>query len=283
MQDGADLGWLGLERRDDRWSFTLTPTLARPDGKLFGGAGAAIVVAAAEAETGRTTLWATTQFVGSADLGETVDVRVATTAEGRRTSQVQVTATVGDRLVFVGLGSTGLPRDSTVEVQVPTMPNVPPPDQCGQWSHGHARPGAPGAPDGGHGQGGPAAETPGFFRLTQMRAADESGGAMWARVGEGRQSRAGIAFVADMVPTAVVRAAGAMGGGTSLDNSVRFGRVPDTDWVLLDMDPWMAVDGYLHGGARLWAEDGTLLGVASQTAAAMAFRQPTSSTTEHAG
>ena len=69
-----------------------------------------------------------------------------------------------------------------------------------------------------------------------------------------------------MVPSSVARAAGHMGGGTSLDNSIRFGRFADTEWVLLDFDPWFATGGYLHGGARVWAEDGTLLGFASQTA-----------------
>jgi acyl-CoA thioesterase len=57
-----------------------------------------------------------------------------------------------------------------------------------------------------------------------------------------------------------------MGAGTSLDNSMRFGRFTETDWILLDFDPWFAAGGYLHGGARVWAQDGTLLGFASQTA-----------------
>ncbi|MBV9253298.1 MAG: thioesterase family protein [Actinobacteria bacterium] len=85
------------------------------------------------------------------------------------------------------------------------------------------------------------------------------------------QSRATLSFVADMVPSAVVRAAGFMGAGTSLDNSVRFGHFVDTDWVLLDFDPWFATGGYLHGGARLWAQDGSLLGYASQTASALVW------------
>lgn len=62
---------------------------------------------------------------------------------------------------------------------------------------------------------------------------------------------------------------GHTGGGTSLDNAMRFGRFSPTDWVLLDFDPWFATGGDLRGGARVWAEDGTLLGFASQTASAM--------------
>ena len=45
---------------------------------------------------------------------------------------------------------------------------------------------------------------------------------------------------------------------------MRFGRFTETEWILLDFDPWFAAGGYLHGGARVWAQDGTLLGFASQ-------------------
>ena len=74
-----------------------------------------------------------------------------------------------------------------------------------------------------------------------------------------------------MVPSAVARAAGKMGGGTSLDNSIRYGAMTDTEWILLDMDPYFGSGGYLHGAARVWAEDGTLVAVASQTASAMVW------------
>jgi acyl-CoA thioesterase len=90
--------------------------------------------------------------------------------------------------------------------------------------------------------------------------------AVWGRMREQPHTRATISFLADMVPTSVVRAAGFMGAGTSLDNSMRFGRFTETEWILLDFDPWFAAGGYLHGGARVWAQDGTLLGFASQTA-----------------
>src|SRR5688500_19271968 len=101
MSDGLDLAWLGLERHDDaRWSFELTPSLSRPDGKLYGGTGVAVMVAITEAETGRDALWSTVQFVGSAEVGERVDCRLEVLAQGRRTSQVRLTASVGDRIVL---------------------------------------------------------------------------------------------------------------------------------------------------------------------------------------
>jgi acyl-CoA thioesterase len=104
-----------------------------------------------------------------------------------------------------------------------------------------------------------------------LHSTDPAAPALWMRMRSGVHTRATVAFLADMVPASVARAAGRTGGGTSLDNSLRFGRFNDTEWILLDMDPWFGTGGYLHGAARVWAEDGTLLGVASQTATAIVW------------
>ncbi|HVM08480.1 MAG TPA: thioesterase family protein [Acidimicrobiales bacterium] len=267
MSDGSDLAWLGLERHDaTRWSFELRSGLTRPDGKLFGGTGLAAMVAIAEAETGRDLLWSTVQFVGSAELGERIDCELEVLAGGRRTSQVRFTASVGERIVLAGVGSAGLPRDNAVDGQMPVFPDVVAPDDAPPWGR-HGAAGVDADSDG-------AAAPMGWMQHAELRQASASG-SMWARAKGGRHSRATIAFIADMVPTSVVRAIGLVGGGTSLDNSVRYGRLVDTEWVLLDMDPWLASGGYLHGGARIWSRDGVLLGVASQTAAAMAWPPPT--------
>jgi acyl-CoA thioesterase-2 len=210
-----------------------------------------------EAETARDALWATVQFAGSADMGERIDCHVEVLAQGKRTSQVRVTATVGDRVVLAAIGATGASREGPIEIQVPVMPNVPAPAECEDWTSTRRW----------HSDDG---EVTSWLQIAEMRHAAD-GGAIWARMRSGLQTRATAAFLADMVPSAVVRAAGKMGGGTSLDNSMRFGRMTPTEWILLDMDPWFGTGGYLHGGARVWAEDGTLLGVASQTASAMVW------------
>src|SRR4051812_32694160 len=123
--------WLGLEQlAPGRWAFELTQPLSRFDAKLYGGTGLAAVTAAIEAETGRDARWVTVQFVSSADLGDRIDCHVEVLANGRRTSQVRVTGTVGDRPVFAALGATGLSRAGGLEVQVATMPVVAPPEDC---------------------------------------------------------------------------------------------------------------------------------------------------------
>jgi acyl-CoA thioesterase len=259
MSDNRDMEWLGLERQGPgRWSFELTNDLTRHDGKLFGGTGIAVMVATMEADTERDALWTTVQYAGSADLGERIDCAVDVLATGRRTSQVRMTATVGNRVVLSALGATGEPRTGPIEAQMPSMPDVPPPDDCSAWAFGMPT----------HDSKRPRS----WFELVDMRhSTDPAAPALWMRMLSGIHTRATIAFLADMVPSSVARAAGRTGGGTSLDNSLRFARFTESEWILLDMDPWFATSGYLHGAARVWAEDGTLLGVASQTATAIVW------------
>ena len=113
----------------------------------------------------------------------------------------------------------------------------------------------------------------GWFDLIEIREVPEvaAGMALWARMLDHPLSPATLGFVADMVPSAVVRAAGRAGAGTSLDNSIRLGPQPEGEWVLVELVPHFASGGYLHGSARLWAPDGTHLAVASQTAVGLLF------------
>lgn len=250
-----DVEWLGLERRDDTtWTLPLTSQLGRGDGKLYGGTGLAVAVALMETATERDALWSTVQFSGTAKVGEELECTVDVLAAGRRSSQLQVTVRTANRLVFTALGATGAHTDGPLEVQVPVMPDVPGPEDADDWRGRHNLPGQPRV---------------GWGEIADMRRVELDDGhfAMWARLRAHRQTRASVGFLADFVPVSVVRAAGAEGAGFSLDNSIRFGYFVDSDWILLDFDPWFAAGGYLHGAVRMWAQDGTLLGVASQTAA----------------
>src|SRR5689334_17561859 len=125
MSDSTDFAWLGVEAHgDDRYSFELTSQLTRHDGKLFGGTGIAVMVATMEAATERDALWTTVQYASSADLGARIDCQVDVLAHGKRTSQVRMTATVGDHVVLAALGATAVPREGPIEAQIPTMPAV---------------------------------------------------------------------------------------------------------------------------------------------------------------
>jgi acyl-CoA thioesterase len=197
------------------------------------------------------------QFAGSADTGDRIDCHVELLARGRRTSQLRMTATVGDRIVLAAIGATGDPPSGALAAQFGAMPDVPPAAECGPWN-----PRVPFTLP---------TDVPSWLSVSELREIDSPRHLLWARMRDMRQTRATLGFLADMVPSAVVRAAGRQGAGTSLDNSMRFGPVPDTEWVLVDFDPYLVSGGYAHGAARLWAQDGTLLGVASQTATVLLF------------
>lgn len=263
----ADRDFLGLALEGDgRSSFELTPGLARFDGRLYGGSAVAIAVAAAEAETGRAALWSTVQFVAFAELGAHLSCRTEVLASGRRVSQVRVTATEGERVVFVALGACADQRPDGFAGQFEVMPAYAPPDECPPF---HPRSEAPAAFQ--H-------RTDGYQRVTDFRQAVRTGPkspggrmALWACVRDHVATPAMLGFLADMVPVSIARAGGRAGAGTSLDNTLRFGPRGEATWVLVDLDPHLAAGGYGHGTVHLWAPDGTLLATGSQTASMLLF------------
>jgi acyl-CoA thioesterase len=244
-------------------SFTLTPDLCRFDGALYGGTGVAAAVMAMEAATQRDALWVLTQFVASPRVGARVDWEVRTLADGKRVSQVEVLASVDGELMLCSLGATAEPRPDGLEGQYVGMPSVSEPDDSPPLVHG------PGTPE---------LRGRGFHANLEFRQAvgDRGNGvALWARRGDGLPlTRAAIAYLADMVPMAVARAAGKLGAGFSLDNALRFATVPPTEWVLLDLRAEVAGGGYGHGSFTAFATDGTLVATGSQTATMIAMFDP---------
>ncbi|MFA5565462.1 MAG: thioesterase family protein [Acidimicrobiia bacterium] len=261
--DSNSAEWLGLNRvSETEWSFKLAGRLCRPDARLYGGTGLAAMLATMEAQTGRTPLWATVQFVGSAALGEQIDCELEVLANGRRTSQVRFTARVGDREILAGVGSTGIHVDGKVpNTQVPAMPKVPGPESGVPW-------GSPLARD-------PQVEDWTYTAEVREVEVDPLRMYMWARMRQGEAiGAAELSFLADIVPPSVLRVVGEHGGGNSLDNSMRFAHLVDTEWVLFEFDPWFIAGGYVHGGVKAWAETGEFLAHGSQTASATIMPKP---------
>ena len=254
---------LGLSPFDDgRTSFVLTKPLVRFDAQLFGGTGLAAVVESTEIVTGRDAVWATVQFVGSAPEGAVVDLAVEELAHGGTTSQMRVTGTVDGQVILAGLGSTARVRDEGFVATFGEMPAVAPPDECGPLTFGSFEVPA-------------EMKSRGPFSIGKYRVAhgEHDSQYVWVQLDDMAFTRSTLAYVADFIPSAVLRAVGRMGGGTSLDNSMRFGPpIPDgTQWVLLESVPYFADNGFVHGAARVWAEDGTLVAVATQSAVTRLF------------
>jgi acyl-CoA thioesterase len=90
--------------------------------------------------------------------------------------------------------------------------------------------------------------------------------AFWARVpGHLEPSAATLAVIGDYVSGGVSHPLGVRTMGRSLDNTIRIGRLVPTEWLLCDIRMHALANGFAHGLAHLWAEDGTLLATASQS------------------
>jgi acyl-CoA thioesterase II len=235
----------------------VTPPLMSPRGSFYGGAGLAAACAMMELATERSAMWSTVQFVSGAARGDRIELHAEVIAHGHRTSQVRVTARTEDREVFTAVGATG--GAGTITRNFVSMPSVSAPEECARadWPSADVR-----------------ADT--HFGTTEMREAvvhrgNEGGAApsmaLWARVERHPGwTAARLGYVADVVPMAFHRALGShQPGGMSLDNSLRVGPRVATEWVLLALHPEVANQGYAHGTVHLWAPDGTLMGIASQT------------------
>jgi acyl-CoA thioesterase len=271
----GDAEFLGL-RADPlpgRYHLTVENHLARLDGRLYGGTAIAASITAAELVTERHALWMTTQFVSTAPPGEDIVIDVDVLAPGHRTSQVRVTGTnpTGD-VMFASLGATGNHRLDGLQGTFENCPEVSTPEESDPFTSpfelmtralGTEVP-MPPVPEG-----------VGFTTVIEFRAPeihshpDPGPGriCIWAR----RRDHVPVtpalaAFVADMVPLSIAAACGVLGRGVSLDNSIRVGAFGETEWVLVDLRPHLAVGDYGHGVAHLWSERGHLLGTASQSA-----------------
>jgi acyl-CoA thioesterase len=263
--------FLGLEPGRDRchWRLPVEPRLTTGGDFLFGGAGLSAAVAALEGTTGRPLVWATAQYLSFARPGSVVDLDVTIVTEGRASTQARVVASVerpgvqGDGPSSIEIltvnGALGT-RDWEGAPQWAERPVVPAPDDCPPQEHRHGHDGRIHS----------TIET----RLASGRQRSELDGtpgdgrsALWARVPGLDMSSALLGLVGDYVPFGVGQALGMHAGGRSLDNTIRVAHLVPSEWVLLDVRVHAVGNGYGHGLVHLWAEDGTLLGTASQTCA----------------
>jgi acyl-CoA thioesterase len=268
-QAPVDARLVGFERgpREHEVSFEIVPHLCRGDGALYGGTGLAAALAAMELITGRPALWATAQLVASARLGDVVRCDVQLVARGTYIDQVRISAYVGDGLLFASVGSTATGRERGVTGVGLAMPDAVGPEQGVAGWH-------PGGRRWGNGE-------VGHHRVSEFLGAPRTDGSerapghrvMWARLtGEQTTTAAKLGFLADVaVAHAICDAAGVAGAGTSLDNSLRVGRLVDTEWVLLDVHGLVADAGYGYGLVHLWSPDGVLLATGSQSVKLRAF------------
>jgi acyl-CoA thioesterase len=242
-----------------RWTLPVVPGLCTGGGFLFGGCGLGAAIAALEGTSGRPCIWATSQYLSYARPGEVMDIDVTVAVEGHQITQARAVCHVGNREILTVNASLG-DRPIAYRGQFETMPDVPPPDACRLRVRLD--------------QAGTINER--FEqRLVKFRSWEGMDGTvpgdgrtiMWSRIPEVIEGVDGtaLAILGDFVPMGVGQALGIQGGGNSLDNTLRLGRLVPTQWVLLDIHVHMAERGFGHGLVHMYAQDGTLLAVASQS------------------
>jgi acyl-CoA thioesterase-2 len=252
--------WLGLEATDDplRFRLPVAPRLSTGGGFLFGGAGLAAATAALEVATGRPLVWASGQYLSYARPPSVLDIEVALAVTGHQISQARATGRVDDSDIFTVNAALGR-RPFEAAGSWAIRPDVPGPDDCpGRHLDPHHDDTIMSTIE---------------MRLAEARQMDDLDGtpgdgrsAVWARVPDLDISAVTLGVLGDWVPFGIGQALGARAGGNSLDNSLRVVDLVPTDWVLLDIRVHAVAHGFGHGLVHLWAEDGSLLATASQSA-----------------
>lgn len=228
---------------------------------LFGGAGLAAGLLAIETVTGRQAVWAAAQYLSYAHPGTRLDLTVTVPVSGKYTSQARVTARAGGKEILTVNAALG-DRPGFEDLQWARMPEVPHPEACPAIAYNWVR-----------------REDDINSRFEQRVAAGRFGDArsdggvspdgiarMWVRpVLDGPIDRIALAVMADFLPAGVGNALGTNAGGNSLDNTIRFGRLVATTWVLADIRIHAVAQGFVHGRMHLFAQDGHLLATASQS------------------
>jgi acyl-CoA thioesterase len=263
----ASLGFFGLERVDaTRWNMGVVRALISGTGALFGGAGLGAGIEVAEAATGRPVIWATAQYLNYAPEGSILDLEVHEVVRGNQVSQVRVICAVEGREIITVIGAFG-ERPVPLDGQWSERPVVPPPGDC------------PPRPMMDHHEGTISSRMD--MRLASARPINVLPGppgtgnaALWVRFPGLSELRAsGLAIIGDFVPFGIGQALGKRAGGNSLDNTLRVARLVPTEWVLADVRIHAVHNGFGHGLVHLWADDGTLLGTASQSTMVRAWRE----------
>ncbi len=255
--------FLGLEptHNPHRWVLPVVQGISTGAGFLFGGCGLGAAVAAMEGTSGRKAVWATAQYLSYAKPGEMMDIDVTLAVHGHQITQARAVCHVGDREILTVNAALG-DRDLEAHGQFEKMPlNVPQPFDCRERPHVLDWSGTiSGRMD--------QRMVKGREELEDLDGTPSDGQVLlWSRIPEVIEGvdAATLSILGDFVPMGVGQSLGIRGGGNSLDNTLRIGKLVPTEWVLLDIRIHMVGRGFGHGLVHMFAEDGTLMATASQS------------------
>lgn len=247
------------------WRLPITPELcAGPDGMppfLYGGMGLAAGIGAMQRVVGRPLIWASAQYLSYALLGQELELTVEVPSLGRTVAHARVTGRVGAEEIITAVGSLGT-RETDASFQWSRPDEIPPPADCEplqMWPK----------------QGSEARviermearmEAGVFAAHAGGQVSDDGRISLWMRTTEEMPVDPGVlAMFADFVPAVLALSMGRLGGGSSLDNTLRIVKLVPTRWVLCVIDAHGVDHGMGHGDIHLYAETGELLAVGSQS------------------
>jgi acyl-CoA thioesterase II len=262
--------FLGLQASHNpfRWTLPITPGLCTGGGFLFGGSALGAAISAMETTSGRPCVWATAQYLSYAKPGEVLDVDVIVAVHGHQITQARAVGHVGNREILTVNAALGK-RVFAESGEWDRLPGgLPSPSDCPvrQWRN---------SPEGNINQ---RLE----LRVAKGRPIEELDGTqsdgncqMWARIPDVLDGvdATSLAILGDYVPSGIGQALGIVGGGNSLDNTIRIARLVPTSWVLLDIHIHAVQNGFGHGTVNMFAESGELLAIASQSVIARDWSQ----------
>ncbi len=239
------------------WELKVDESMTGGKGSLFGGVGLAAGIVALEQATGQPVIWATGQYLSITQQPVTIDLEVQLPARGRNVTQGRVVGHVGDREIITVIGAVG-ERPAVASGLWAEFPDAPRPEDCpeidrhmeGESIHKHVE----------------LRLARGCFGFSMFgEPTDDGRTLLWARMRDIRNDAAALGIIADYMPSALGNALGRVAHCTSLDNTIRFANRRDTDWVLCDNRMEFVGNGFCHGAAHLWSDDGVLLATASQS------------------
>jgi acyl-CoA thioesterase len=253
--------FLGLKATHNphRWYLPIERKLCVRDGFLFGGCGLAAAVTALEATTRRPLVWATAQYLSYARPPSVLDLDVIVPVAGKHTTQARAVGHVRDQEILTVNAALGS-RPLEISGQWVEMPAVPRPDECA------AAPKFVNSEGTIHDQVEIRVASGRFGSKRDGTPSPDGRSSLWIRLpSDLDRSAAGLAIVADWVPSGIGQALGRLAGGSSLDNTIRILQIVPTEWVLCDIQVHGIANGFGHGFVHLWSEDGRLLAVGSQS------------------
>ena len=102
-------------------------------------------------------------------------------------------------------------------------------------------------------------------RKVEGGMSDDGRVVLWGRLRNGAPiDAATLAVINDFVPSGTSHALGLPAGATSLDNTLRVRRIPESEWVCCDIQIEGVHNGFVHGRVAMFADSGELMVITGQ-------------------